>query len=45
MDRGAIGTVIEASLDKGRGCVTTVLVQNRYAERGDIIPAGSILAA
>ena len=39
-DKPAIGTVIEASLDKGRGYVTTLLVQNGKLKIGDIILAG-----
>lgn len=39
-DRNAIGTVVEASLDKGRGYVTTVLVQTGSMEVGDVIVAG-----
>ncbi len=35
------GTVIEAKLDKGRGTVATLLVQNGTLKTGDIIIAGS----
>ncbi len=38
--RNARGVVIEASLDKGRGYVTTVLVRNGTLKVGDIILAG-----
>ena len=40
-DRLAKGTVIESMLDKGRGYVATVLVQNGTMNVGDIILAGS----
>lgn len=39
-DKPAVGTVIEASLDKGRGYLTTVLVQAGTLSIGDIILAG-----
>ncbi len=39
-DRPAAGTVIESSLDKGRGPVATVLVQNGTLSKGDIILTG-----
>ncbi|MEO1713050.1 MAG: translation initiation factor IF-2, partial [Bacteroidota bacterium] len=39
-DRRAIGTILEASLDKGRGYVTKALVQTGTLEIGDPIVAG-----
>ncbi len=38
--RRAIGTVLEASLDKGRGYVTKILVENGTLDEGDPIIAG-----
>ena len=38
--KGANGTVIEASLDKGRGYVATILVQNGTLKQGDMIVSG-----
>ena len=39
-DRAAKGTVIEARLDKGRGPIATMLIQNGTLHTGDIIVAG-----
>ncbi len=40
-DREARGAVIEARLDRGRGVVATVLVQNGTLHQGDIVVAGA----
>ena len=40
-DRPAAGTVIEATLDRGRGYVTTLLVESGTLKIGDVILAGS----
>lgn len=38
--REAVGTIIEASLDKGRGYVATMLVQNGTLKQGEIVVSG-----
>ena len=40
-DRGAAGAVVEAFLDKGRGYVSTILVQNGTLKIGDYVLAGT----
>ena len=40
-NRSAIGSIIEASLDKGRGYVATLMVQNGTLNVGDIMLAGA----
>ncbi len=40
-DRKATGSIIESTLDKGRGYVATVLVQNGTLHQGDIVLAGT----
>ena len=40
-DRSASGVVIEAKLDKGRGPIATLLVQNGTLNAGDVIVAGT----
>ncbi|MCR5652469.1 MAG: translation initiation factor IF-2 [Ruminococcus sp.] len=42
-ERAAKGIVIEARLDKGRGPIATVLVQNGTLNAGDIVVAGTCL--
>ncbi|MFW9608324.1 MAG: translation initiation factor IF-2 [Prevotella sp.] len=40
-NRKATGTIIESSLDKGRGYVSTVLVSNGTLKIGDVVIAGT----
>lgn len=40
-NRKATGSIIESSLDKGRGYVATVLVQNGTLRQGDVVLAGT----
>lgn len=40
-NRRATGSVIESSLDKGRGYLSTVLVENGTLKKGDIVLAGT----
>ncbi len=39
-DREASGSIIEATLDKGRGYVATILVQNGTLQSGDLVVSG-----
>jgi translation initiation factor IF-2 len=41
-DRPAIGTVIESELDKSRGAMATVLIQNGTLSLGDAFVAGNV---
>ncbi len=40
--RAAVGTVLEARLDKGRGPVATILVQDGFLNIGDTVVAGAV---
>lgn len=40
-NKGGVGTVIEASLDKGRGYLATLMVQSGTMKVGDVVLAGS----
>lgn len=40
-NRNAVGTIVEAKLDKGRGSVATLIVQNGTLKEGDSVVAGT----
>lgn len=40
-ERHALGTVIESALDKGRGYIATILIENGTLNIGDVVLAGS----
>jgi translation initiation factor IF-2 len=40
-NRHAVGSVIESSLDKGKGFVSTILVSNGTLKQGDVVLAGT----
>ena len=40
-DKSGVGTVVEASLDKGRGYLATLMVQSGTMKVGDVVLAGS----
>ena len=40
-DRKATGTVVEARLDKGKGPIATILIQNGTLHTGDVVIAGT----
>ena len=41
-DKNAVGSIVEASLDKGRGYVSNIMVQEGTLRIGDMVVAGSI---
>jgi len=40
-DKRAVGSVIESELDKGRGYISTVLIENGTLRQGDVVLAGT----